>query len=88
MSDNGDDAIRELLLDLPLRDMPQRPEGMLAIRRSEVPERRRDDADAWVQARGGRIVHEPLIVVHGGKSPDGPPGEAFYALPPTAFTTP
>jgi len=86
MSDNGDDPIRELLLDLPLRDMPQRPEGMLAIRRSEVPEGRLDDADAWVQAHGGRIVHEPLIVVHGGKSPDGPPGEAFYALPPTAFT--
>jgi hypothetical protein len=86
MTDNGDDAIRELLLDLPLRDMPQRPEGMLAIRRSDVPAERRDDVDAWVQARGGHIGHEPLIVVHGGKSPDsGPPGEAFYALPPTAF---
>jgi hypothetical protein len=86
MSDNGDDAIRELMLDLPLRDMPQRPEGMLAIRRSEVPDERRDAADAWVQAHGGHIVHEPLIVVHRGKSPDGPPGDAFYALPPTAFT--
>jgi hypothetical protein len=86
MTANGDDAIRELLLDLPLRDMPQRPEGMLAIRRGDVPEDRRHDADAWVQAHGGHISHEPLIVVHGGKSPDGPPGEAFYALPPTAFT--
>jgi hypothetical protein len=87
MADNGDDPIRELLLDLPLRDIPQRPEGMLAIRRCDVPEDRRDETDAWIQAHGGHISHEPLIVVHGGKSPDGPLGEAFYALPPAAFTS-
>jgi hypothetical protein len=86
MTDNGDDAIRELLLDLPLRDITQRPEGMLAIRRFDVPEDRRDDVDAWVLGHGGQIRHEPLIVVHGGKSPAGPPGEAFYAIPPAAFT--
>jgi hypothetical protein len=79
MTDNGDDAIRELLLDLPLRDIAQRPEGMLAIRRC-------DDVDAWVLGHGGQISHEPLIVAHGGKSPEGPPGEAFYAIPPAAFT--
>ena len=87
MTENGNDAIRELLLDLPLRDMPQRPERMLAIRRSDVPAERREDVDAWVQAHGGHIGHEPLIVVVGGKSPDSsPPGEPFYALPVTAFT--
>jgi len=86
MIDDSTDEIRELLLDLPLRDMPQRPERMLAIRRSDVPASRRADADAWVQAHGGHIGHEPLIVVHGGKSPkSGPPGEPFYALPPAAF---
>lgn len=86
MTGNGNDEIRELLLDLPLRDMPQRPEGMLAIRRSDVPEARREETDAWVKAHGGKICHEPLIVVHGGKSPDGGPlGEAFYAIAPAAF---
>lgn len=82
----SDDPIRELLLDLPLVDIEDRPEGMLVIRRTDVSEDRREEADSWVVDHGGLIGHAPLIVVHGGKSPNGgPPGEAFYALPPAAL---
>jgi hypothetical protein len=79
-------SIRELLLDLPLIDVEDRPEGMVVIRRTDVPEGRREEADAWVVGHGGLLGHAPLIVVHGGKSPNGsPPGEAYYALPPAAL---
>ncbi|MGI8803651.1 MAG: hypothetical protein ACR2KV_16040 [Solirubrobacteraceae bacterium] len=80
------DPIRELLADLPLATMTERPEGMLAIRCADVPEARRSTADAWVESHGGRIAREPLFKVHGGKSPEGIGGEAFYVLPPSAFT--
>jgi hypothetical protein len=79
------DPIRELLADLPLANMAERPEGMLAIRCSDVPEAERQATDAWVEAHGGHIASNPLFVVHNGKSPDGPGGEAFYVLPPSAF---
>jgi hypothetical protein len=83
-----DDEIRELLLDLPLVDGPGRPQGMLAMRRSDVPEDVRDETDAWVQAHGGQIGEVPLIEVIGGRSPkSGPPGEMYYALAPAAFVT-
>ncbi len=82
----SDEPIRELLLDLPLLDVEDRPEGMVVIRRTDVPEDRREEADAWVVGHGGLLGHAPLIVVHGGKSPNGSPaGEAYYALPPAAF---
>lgn len=82
----ADDSIREILLDLPLLDLEDRPEGMIVMRRTDVPEARRDDADEWVVEHGGLIGHAPLIVVHGGTSPNGsPPGEAYYALPPAAL---
>jgi hypothetical protein len=82
----SDEPIRELLLDLPLLDVEDRPEGMVVIRRTDVPEDRREEADAWVVDHGGLLGHAPLIVVHGGKSPNGSPaGEAYYALPPAAF---
>jgi hypothetical protein len=79
------DPIRELLLDLPLVDVDDRPPGMLVMRRSDVPEDRREQADAWVAQHGGLIGHAPLIVVHGGRSPSGPAGEAFYAVPAAAL---
>jgi hypothetical protein len=79
------DPIRELLADLPLADMADRPEGMLAIRRSDVPDDERPTADAWVEAHGGHIHQAPLLRVHNGKTPDGPGGEDFYVLPPSAF---
>ena len=82
----ADDSIRELLLDLPLLDIEDRPEGMIVMRRTDVPEARREEADEWVVEHGGLIGHAPLIVVQGGKSPNGsPPGEAYYALPPAAL---
>jgi hypothetical protein len=81
-----DAPIREILLDVPLLDVEDRPEGMIVMRRIDVPEDRREEADAWVVEHGGLIGHAPLIVVHGGKSPNGnPPGEAYYALPPAAL---
>lgn len=84
MSDAPD--IRDVLLDLPLVDIPDRPEGMLCMRRSDVPEVRRKEADEWIVAHGGLIGQAPMFVVIGGKTPDSaPPGEAFYALPPAGF---
>ncbi len=80
------DLIRECLLDMPLSNMTNRPEGMLAIRREEVPEQVRSAVDAWVQAHGGSIAEEPLIVVHGGKTPTGAGGAKYYLLPPAALT--
>ena len=79
------DLIRECLLDMPLSDMANRPEGMLAIRRRDVPEEYRPMVDSWVQARGGRVEEEPLIVVHGGKTPAGGGGAQYYVLPPAAL---
>ncbi len=80
------DDIRELLLDLPLIDTPDRPEGMLVLRRSDVPEERREEADAFVAANGGMVGRKPMLEVIGGTTPDGgSAGEAFYALPPAAL---
>jgi len=67
----AEDLIRECLLDTPLSNMTNRPQGMLAIRRDDVPEEVRPAVDAWVQERGGTISEEPLIVGHGGKTPTG-----------------
>jgi hypothetical protein len=79
------DAIREIMADLPLSTMNQRPEGMLAIRRDEVPEPYHARVDAWVEAHGGRIAYDVLFTVHGGTTPDMPGGDAYYVLPPSAF---
>ncbi len=79
------DTIRELLADLPLANMAERPEGMLAIRCADVPEAQRASVDAWVEAHGGHVVREPLFKVHNGKTPDNPGGQSFYVLPPAAF---
>jgi hypothetical protein len=81
------DLIRECLLDMPLSNMTNRPEGMLAIRRDDVPEEVRGVVDAWVEAHGGLIAEEPLIVVHGGKSPPVGGGAKYYVLPPSALTS-
>ncbi len=78
--------IKELLLDLPLIDTPDRPEGMLVIRRADVPEDRRAEADEFVAANGGMVGHKPLLEVIGGKTPaGGTASETFYAVPLTAF---
>lgn len=78
--------IRELLLDLPLVDTPDRPAGMLVLRRSDLPAERRDEADRFVLERGGRIGRRPKLEVIGGVTPaGGEAGEAFYALPPAAL---
>lgn len=82
------DLIRECLLDMPLSNMANRPQGMLAIRRDDVPEDVRPIVDAWVADHGGEIAEEPLIVVHGGKTPAGGGGAKFYLLPPTALAEP
>ncbi|MBA3746337.1 MAG: hypothetical protein H0W96_02460 [Solirubrobacterales bacterium] len=83
------DLIRECLLDMPLSNMTNRPEGMLAIRRDDVPEQARDVVDAWVEAHGGSIAEEPLIVVHGGKTPAQSGGGAkYYVLAPAALKPP
>jgi hypothetical protein len=80
------DDIREVLLDLQLIDTPDRPEGMVVLRRSDVPEDRRAEADEFVVSQGGMIGHKPLFEVIGGKTPEGASvSEAFYALPPAAF---
>jgi len=82
------DLIRECLLDMPLSNMTNRPEGMLAIRRDDVPEDVRPIVDTWVEAHGGEIAEEPLIVVHGGKTPSGGGGAKYYVLPPIALHEP
>lgn len=79
------DLIRECLLDMPLSNMANRPEGMLAITRADVPEEVRPAVDAWVRDHGGQIAEEPLIVVQGGKTPPGGGGKQFYVLPPAAL---
>jgi hypothetical protein len=79
------DLIRECLLDMPLSNMANRPEGMIAIRRQDVPEEYRPMVDEWVQSHGGRIDEEPLIVVHGGKTPAGGGGAQYYVLAPEAL---
>jgi hypothetical protein len=79
------DPILELLADLPLAAMTDRPEGMLSIRRSDVPEAEQGSVDAWVEQHGGRVAHESLFKVHNGKAPESPAGEAFYVIPPSAF---
>ncbi|HWC28305.1 MAG TPA: hypothetical protein VG474_17065 [Solirubrobacteraceae bacterium] len=80
------DDIREILLDLPLVDTPDRPEGMLVLRRSEVPAERREEADRFVVSNGGMIGEKPLFEVIGGTTPAGGAAtETFYALPPAAL---
>ena len=79
------DLIRECLLDMPLSNMTNRPEGMIAIRCLDVPEEYRPMVDTWVEAHGGRGAEEPLIVVHGGKTPAGGGGAKYWVLPPEAL---
>lgn len=80
------DLIRDIFLEMPVVDPPNRPEGMLAFMRSEVPHEYREMVDGWVQSKGGQVIEEPLIKVHGGTSPDsGPTSDGFYALPPAAL---
>lgn len=81
-------SIADVLLDLPLVDAEGRPEGMICVRRSGVPEARREEADRFVADNGGLTGHIPLIQVIGGTTPQGaPPGETFYAIPIAAFVT-
>jgi hypothetical protein len=81
--------IREILLDLPLVQTEDRPEGMIVLNAGEVPEDRRAEADAFVQANGGLIGTKPLFEVIGGKTPAGGPAAAtFYALAPAALVPP
>jgi hypothetical protein len=83
------DDIREILLDLPLVQAENPPAGMLVFNRADVPEERREEADAFVMANGGQIGHRPLFEVIGGKTPASVPGDAaFYALPPAALIAP
>ncbi len=80
------DDIRELILDLPLVDTPDRPEGTIVIRRTDVPEERRREADDFVIANGGQIGQKPLLEVIGGKTPEGAAAsETFYAVPVAAL---
>jgi hypothetical protein len=79
------DPIRELLADLPLAAMTDRPEGMLAIRRADVPEADQESVDAWVTEHGGRVARDSLFKVINGKTPESPAGEAYYVIPPAAF---
>jgi hypothetical protein len=79
------DHIREIMADMPLAAMNHRPEGMLAIRRSDVPEPYQAAVDAWVESNGGRIAYDALFKVHNGTTPDLPGGDAYYVLPPSAF---
>jgi hypothetical protein len=43
--------IREVLLDLQLVQTDDRPEGMIVLRRGDVPPERREEADAFVIER-------------------------------------
>ncbi|MDP1849767.1 MAG: hypothetical protein Q8K79_18420 [Solirubrobacteraceae bacterium] len=81
--------IREILLDLPLVQTEDRPEGMIVLNAGEVPEDRRAEADAFVRANGGLIGTKPLFEVIGGTTPSGGPTAAtFYALAPAALVPP
>ncbi len=83
------DHIRELLLDLPLVQTEDRPEGMLVLSRADVPDERRQEADDYVLSNGGLIGQKPLFEVIGGVTPEGGPAAAsFYALPPAALVAP
>ncbi len=83
------DDIREVLLDLPLVQTDDRPEGMIVLNAGALPAERRAEADAFVAANGGLIGEKPMFEVIGGKSPDGgPPAAVFYALPPAALVPP
>ena len=83
------DEIREILLDLPLVQTDDRPEGMVVLNRADVPEGRRREADDYVLANGGMIGQKPLFEVIGGVTPEGGPASAsFYALPPAALIAP
>ena len=73
-----DSMIRDIFLDMPAVEMPNRPEGMVAFMRSEVPDEYKPMVDEWVQARGGEVVVIPLIQVHGGKSPAASPDADGY----------
>jgi hypothetical protein len=80
------DDIREIILDLPLIDTPDRPEGMIVLRRSDVPADRRAEADEFVISNGGLLGEKPLFEVIGGTTPaGGAASETFYALPPAAL---
>jgi hypothetical protein len=80
------DDIREILLDLPLVDTPDRPEGTIVIRRTDVPEEHRAQADEFVVANGGLIGEKPLLEVIGGTTPKGgAASETFYAVPIAAL---
>ena len=81
--------IREVLLDLPLVQTEDRPEGMIVLNAGALPEDRRAEADAFVAANGGLIGQKPMLEVIGGTSPEGgPPAATFYALPPAALVPP
>lgn len=81
--------IREILLDLPLVQTDDRPEGMIVLNAGELPEERRAEAEAFVAQHGGMIGHKPMLEVIGGKTPAGaPPAATFYALPPAALVPP
>jgi hypothetical protein len=83
------DDIREILLDLPLVDTPDRPEGTIVIRRTEVPEERRAEADEFVVSHGGMIGEKPLLEVIGGTTPKGAAAsETYYAVPIAALVAP
>jgi hypothetical protein len=80
------DDIKEVLLDLPLIDTPDRPEGTIVIRRSDIPEERREDADRFVAECGGMVGSKPILEVIGGTTPEGgAAGETFYAIPIAAL---
>ena len=78
--------IRDVLLDLPMVEAADRPEGMIVVRRSDVPEDRRQEADAWVAANGGLVGEIPIFTVIGGKTSEkAPPAEKLLALPIAAL---
>jgi hypothetical protein len=80
------DLIRDIFLDMPVVDMPDRPERTLAFMRSEVPDEYKPMVDDWVRSKGGKVVTMPLIQVHGGKSPaSSPEADGYYVLPPEAL---
>ena len=80
------DDIREILLDLPLVQTDDRPEGMIVLNGSSLPEERRAEAEAFVAAHGGLVGCRPLFEVIGGTTPEGGAKSAtFYALAPAAL---